>query len=98
MGTGKCSWSLVSEGPHGPEARGLAREGIQEGLWWEQRLTEAVAGGPLSPGAPLPVGPTVPSGTMTWAQGARVSRQGFHQPQAPASRGVIEEMPPRPWE
>lgn len=66
---------------------GLAREGTQEGLWWEQRLTEAVAGGPLSPGAPQPVGPTVPSGALTWAPGARVSRQGFHQPQAPASLG-----------
>lgn len=58
---------------------------------------EAVAGGPLSPGAPLPVGPTVPLGTMTWAPGARVSRQGFHQPQAPASLGeCIEEKPPGP--
>lgn len=87
MGTGRCSWSPVSEGPHGPEAGGLAREGTQERLWWEQRLTEAVAGGPLSPGAPQPVGPTVPLGALTWAPGARVRRQGFHQPHTPASPG-----------
>lgn len=46
---------------------------------------------------PSACGPHSPLGTMTWAPGARVSRQGFHQPQAPASLGeCIEEKPPGP--
>lgn len=41
---------------------------------------------PLSPWAPQS-----PRGALTWAPGARVSRQGFHQPQAPASLGECNE-------